>query len=147
MKCRISQVTECTHTLHFNRDLPVLKTGVSPPWRNEFQLALRPRNRAELARRLAFLNREHRPFEIVWPTRTYASFLSDLIVIEGLVEIQNADRYSVTLVIGAMFDPQKVAARFVDCVRDHFYPDEQIEFARDVSCRLPTEDGQILCLE
>lgn len=54
--------------------------------------------------------------------------LGDLALIDGLVEILNVDRYAATLQLGALFPPREVSTRFAECMRDHFYADETLEF-------------------
>jgi len=66
-------------------------------------------------------------------------------VIEGLVEIEGADRYSATLLIGGMFAPQLVGLRFAQCVRDHFYPEESVELISDFSDQKSREGKSGTC--
>jgi hypothetical protein len=128
MRFQIATGPEHTYTVHFDRELPLLLPTRNPPWRTPSPLLASPNARLHLARRLAALNRVHRPFELLRPTSKFAAVLGDLALIDGLVEILNVDRYSATLQIGALFPPLEVATRYAECMRDHFYAGEPLEF-------------------
>jgi hypothetical protein len=123
-----------------NRTL-VLSTNLPLPWMFDTRL-LRgsvyslgdllhrtpPRWRVRYALRVARRNRGRVPFELVAPARVYHQLLIELASVEGLLEVQDIDRYSLHLVFGQLFSPIEIGLEVGMVLSSKLYPDEPFDF-------------------
>jgi len=67
--------------------------------------------------------------ELVNPWRHYLLFVSELIVIPGLVGIAEAHRYSLLLQVGRCFQEQRVARAVAAAICKYFYSAEKLSLS------------------
>lgn len=114
-------------TLHFNRELPLapMETGPLPFMRSPAQLS-RATRLQRLAVRMAETNRGRFVVELGNPVLGFLRFLEELVFLPGVEQVGINGRYRMEVRIGGLFAPREVANTVADCVRRHFYPEEEL---------------------
>ena len=117
--------------IEFDRDIPLFPetTGWTfPNRRQNNHLFDRGRPLDTYACSMAFENQGAIPLEFSRrPYDIYFEFLQDLVCLPGFVAIAAADRYSITIAIGKLFDFRQIVHQVSLLVQQHFYPDEAID--------------------
>ena len=81
----------------------------------------------QAGKRMAKHNAGRLGVEYDQPADLYGSFLRSLALLEGVVQINGARRYSISVETGLCFEAKQVAQSIANCVRDHLYPDQSLE--------------------
>jgi hypothetical protein len=139
MHCRIRKVSRVVYELEFDRQVPLLLLPRRTPWERRQRWIFDPRLRRQLARQMARLNRAESPFEMSSPFEVYLEFYRELHHVEGLADVVEADRYSVTLRIASLFAPETIAAQVTECLSRHFFDGEPILVSPDIMEDTPIE--------
>ncbi len=114
--------------LHLSSELPLFP----PPFRPRFagpeqtRLFCRGAHLGRLADHLCRINRGKFSLELPQPRETFLSFLEEIVVVEGLVRVVDAARYSLTIEVGKCFSVLPVFQTIADCIVRHFYPSETV---------------------
>jgi hypothetical protein len=88
--------------VHFSVELPVFpkRTRYSANWpHGRSVLPGRHSDLAAYARRMVRANHGRFSVEIPWPQAKYLAFLEELVTVEGLTEIVDSSRYSLTVAV------------------------------------------------
>jgi len=88
-----------------------------------------PQWRLRYARHIARRNRGKMQFELVEPARDYYELLLELAAIDGIVEIQDLNRYSLLIHYGRLFEPVQIGQAIGSAISRKLYPDEPLVFA------------------
>lgn len=81
----------------------------------------------QAGKRMAQQNTGRLGVEYDQPAELYSSLLRSLALLEGVVQILFARRYSISVEIGLCFEAKQVGHTLANCVRDHLYPDQSLE--------------------
>ena len=110
--------------LHFSHELPLFPRRRVFPFGPPMIMLMRTANIERVAHAMAVANRGKFSVELSSPHNAYEAFLGELLYLEGLEMVVEADRYTLTLGIGRCFDAESVCRAAAKCVRRHFYPSE-----------------------
>jgi len=85
---------------------------------------------SDLAEEMAAVNRRCFPVECDPSGGVYERFLRSLVTVEGLEYVTEAGRYFIAIHRSPLHAIEPLCATVVELVRDHFYPDHQLEIRR-----------------
>ena len=116
--------------IEFDQDLPLFPEPIRPRYSGrDGYLFSRALDLNAYATQLAAENAGCLPFELSGdPQQAYREFLTDLVVIPGLIGIISANRYSLRIQAGRHFEAIQIASLVADVVHRHFYPEEEPQF-------------------
>ena len=116
--------------IEFDQDLPLFPEPIRPRYSGrDGYLFSRALDLDAYATQLTAENAGCIPFELSGdPQQAYREFLTDLLLIPGLVGIVSANRYSLKIHAGRHFEECRIASRVADVVRRHFYPEGEPQF-------------------
>jgi len=116
--------------IEFDRDLPLFPEPIRPKFSGrDGYLFSRAQDLDAYATQMATENAGCIPFELPGePQQAYGEFLTDLVVIPGLIGIISANRYSFRIQAGRHFEASRIASLVADVVRRHFYPEGESQF-------------------
>ncbi len=125
-------------TIHFSCELPILIPTFQPhewalpyPW-----LLSRATSLAGFADRLCRVNAGKFSVELSSPGQSFRDFVEELVVVPGLVQVLDSDRYSLTIETGECFSTATVCQAVADCVTRHFHPTETAIVEGEPECEL-----------
>ena len=74
--------------------------------------------------------------------RTFREFLADLVFLEGVEMIVDAERFALTVRVGRCFNAENVCRSVAKCVHQHFYSSERLECGSELASReITSNDG------
>lgn len=112
--------------IHFDSELPVFSTGQSF-WRMRHTFPLsRASNLNDIAVDLASYNVGHFYCETLNTETMYRDFLCDLLLIEGLEQVDDAGRYHLEITVGQCFDILTVSCAVAGAVHRCFYSESKL---------------------
>ena len=116
--------------IEFDQDLPLFPEPIRPKYSGrDGYLFSRAQDLDAYATQLVAENAGCIPFELAGdPQQAYREFLTDLVVIPGLIGIISANRYSFKIQAGRHFEASRIASLVADVVRRHFYPGGEPQF-------------------
>jgi len=79
-----------------------------------------------VAARAARVNAGRNKLELSQPFEQLRTFLVELTLIQGVENLVDQTRYSLTVEVAVGFETPKIAIEIADCVRRNFYPEQQI---------------------
>lgn len=116
--------------IEFDQDLPLFPEPNRPKFssRDDY-LCSRALDLDAYASQMATANAGCIPFELPGESRqAYREFLTELVLIPGLVGIFSANRYSLRIHAGRHFDASRIASLVATVVRRWFYPNQEARY-------------------
>lgn len=114
--------------IHFSRELPLFPKHQRTLRTSEPKVMLtRSVDMERVAELMAQVNVGKICVEMGQPRATFRQFILDLIVLDGVEMLVDAERYTLTIRVGRCFTPETVCRSVAECIQRHFYPAEQLE--------------------
>lgn len=117
--------------IHFSAEIPEFPTSNVPGDDEDYGVIRLSMDRStdflQAGKRMAQQNAGRLGIEYDQPAELYSSFLRSLALLDGIVQVNGARRYSISVEVGLCFEAKQVAETIANCVRDHLYPDQEIE--------------------
>jgi hypothetical protein len=66
---------------------------------------------------------------------TFREFLADLVFLDGVEMIVDAERFTLTVKLGRCFDAESVCRSVANCVHQHFYSSERLVCESELASR------------
>jgi hypothetical protein len=129
--------------IHFSRELPVFPKQRGRHRQSTPRVMLsRSVDLDCVAERLTNINTGNFCVELEGRRQCFRRFLADLVFLDGIEMIIDAERFTLTVGLGRCFDAEIVCRSVVNCVHHHFYSSERLSFESElVSSEIAPGDG------